>query len=229
MHSQEVGSQSQDSSSLLDAEDSQLLSKLQRSKTRKKQPAGGASDFKGALNFAGVLGGSGGTFCAFLGSPRHTNSAALRCARPTPRRPSHAATPTGLVCAASKGAPRPGGFARSTSWVGRAGSAGAGGPAMASAHPQTVSQKRFVFGEDSSSRSAWSNHASGASNQGSSQDSQSPRVGAGGLAAASAAADSGKQSGRMRLFATAVMASNRFSNSTKKDSSKPALRRQQTA
>jgi len=54
-------------------------------------------------------------------------------------------------------------------------------------------------------------------------------VGAGGLAAASAAADSGKQSGRMRLFATAVMASNRFSNSTKKDSSKPALRRQQTA
>jgi hypothetical protein len=102
---------------------------------------------------------------------------------------------------------------------------------MASTHPQTVSQKRFVFGEDSSSRSAWNNHASGASNQGSSSaadSSQSPRMG-GGLAAASAAADSGKQSGRMRLFATAVMASNRFSNNTKKDSSKPALRRQQTA
>ena len=115
MHSQEVGSQSQDSSSLLDAEDSQLLSKLQRSKTRKKQPAGGASDFKGALNFAGVLGGSGGTFCAFLGSPRQilprcAALARLLAAPHTPPRPLalSAQPPKARLARAASHAPRRG-------------------------------------------------------------------------------------------------------------------------
>ena len=125
--------------------------------------------------------------------------------------------------------PRVGGFGRSTSFAGVASSV------AGTTQLQTVAQRRFVFGEDSQSRSAWTQHADSQSSVASpssaslsSYNVRGPSMSAAGNSKRKSSVATGASGARTGLFASAVAASNQFSRKTKLDAP-PAMRRQQTA
>eukprot|EP00937_MAST-01D_sp_MAST-1D-sp2_P006698 g6698.t1 len=182
---------------------------MQRSNRRRKQPD--STEFKGALNFEGLLKppAAKGKQTKGAGGSKGTGK---KSARPVLRRAQSAS------------------FARSSSFAGRV-PAGAAASACAG-QPQTVAQRRFVFGEDSSSRSTWASHTAAAGGSAppdpsptSALPASSKSQGANWTASkggGTAAADGGLDNNRVRLFASVLTGASRFASKTKKDSSHKA-------